>query len=237
MVGGHYACAAGVRQRFAAELHDRWRGATHSSQCGGAERDDDPGRKRADLGSEPDTAGLDMAQLRAFVQPPLTARLPIEMLHRIGNECLRPRDLRLREQFIQQSTRRPNKRASLAVLGIARLLAHQQNISFARTLTQHRLSCALPQLTAPAGLRSFTLGRGWWLRWAAGSHAVLLHFAQPAGCRSPRVTPVVDFSSMDERDGTAVGLKECCLAYSHPTERPARLESLVCFNFASRPRG
>src|ERR1700691_4486854 len=179
MVGGDYACAAGVGQRFATKLHDRSRGATDSPQRRSAERDDDPGREAADLGSEPDAAGLDMAQLRSFVRPPFTARPPIEILRRVGDEYFRPSDLRLREQFVQQSTRRPDKRVSLAILGIARLLAHQQNMRSVRALTQHRLRGTLPQLTAPAGLRSFTLSRGRRLRWAAGGDAVLIHFAPP----------------------------------------------------------
>jgi hypothetical protein len=184
MVGGHDACAAGVGQRFAADLRDRRRGATHSAQGRSAERDDDPGRERPDFGSEPDTAGLDMAELRSLMQPPFTPRLPTEMLHRIGDEYLRPRDLRLSEQLIQQSTRRPNERVSLVVLSIAGLLAHQHNMGFARALTQHRLSGALPQLTAPAGLRSFPLGGRRWLFWAAGRHVPFIHFPRLCGCRS-----------------------------------------------------
>jgi hypothetical protein len=60
---------------------------------------------------------------------------------------------------------------SLAILGNPWLLADQHDTSFARALTQDRLSGALPQLAAPAGLRSFTLDRGWWWRWVAGGHA------------------------------------------------------------------
>src|ERR1700683_4728371 len=219
MVGGHYACTAGVGQRFAADLLDRGRGATHSPQRRGTERDDDPGLEPTDLGNEPDTAGLDMAQLRSLVQPPLTARLPIEVLHRIGDEYFCPRDVRFSEQLIQYLARRPHKRASLAVLGIARLLAPQHNLRFAGTLARHRLSGALPQFTAPAGLRSFALGRGRRLRWTMGSHGVLYNSRKgvAVGARWLR------FSSLDESGGAAFRLEHCCLSYSRPVRCLARV--------------
>jgi len=121
--------------------------------------------------------------------------------------------------LIQQSTRRPNKRVSLAVLGIARLLAHQHNMSSIRALTQHRLSGALPQLTAPAGLRSLTLGGGWWLRWAAGSH----DFLYIPRRRLAVGAAIVEFSSRDQRGGSGSfrTLNYKCNAIAKPRNRCA----------------
>src|ERR1700728_3802628 len=97
MVSGHYECAACVGQWLAAKLRNWCRGSADRPQCCGAERHDDAGRERADLRIEPDTAGLNVPQLRSFMQPAFSAWLPIEMLHCVGNEYLHPLDLRLRE--------------------------------------------------------------------------------------------------------------------------------------------
>src|SRR5712692_2475386 len=119
--------------------------------CGcGAEAHDDPRPDGGDLRLQPGAASRDFASIWLLVDTSLAARLPFEVLDGVGHVHLVTIDAGSFERLIQQLARRPDERPALAILIVARLLAHHHQLGRGAALTEHRLRAALVQITAAA---------------------------------------------------------------------------------------
>src|SRR5213080_1894358 len=78
-----------------------------------AEANESRGLDQGDLGVEPRPAGGDLGRVRLGVNPPLAARLPLEVLHRVCDVGLTPIDTGLLEGAIEQLTGRPDERPEI----------------------------------------------------------------------------------------------------------------------------
>jgi hypothetical protein len=75
----------------------------------------------------------------------------LEVLDRIGHVDAPPVDPRGLERLVEQPARRPDKRMTLAVLLVARLLAHQHHLGGPRPFAEDGLRRAHPEMAAAAG--------------------------------------------------------------------------------------
>src|SRR2546429_242304 len=73
-----------------------------------AEANESRGMDQGDLGVEPRPAGGDLGRVRLGVNPPLAARPPLEVLHRVGDGGLTPIDTGFLEGSIEQPAGRPD---------------------------------------------------------------------------------------------------------------------------------
>jgi len=115
------------------------------AQCDGQRRPD----KRA-LTIEPPATGNNLAAVRAGVQSPLSARLELEVLDRVGHVSGAAIDTRIAERAVEQLSRRPDKGLPGQILLIARLFANEHQPCIDRTFAKHRLGCAAMQRAARA---------------------------------------------------------------------------------------
>src|SRR5216683_1715851 len=90
---------------------------------GGSEADDDARLDDVDFRLQPGAAGVDLGRVRLFVNAPLAARLPLEVLHDVGDVDLGPVDAGLIECFVEKIARRSDEWPSLQVFLISGLLA------------------------------------------------------------------------------------------------------------------
>src|SRR5438046_10443265 len=88
-----------------------------------AEANESRGMDQGDLGVEPRPAGGDLGRVRLGVNPPLAARLPLEVLHRVCDVGLTPIDTGLLEGSIEHLTGRTDERPATQVLVFCRVLA------------------------------------------------------------------------------------------------------------------
>ena len=86
------------------------------------------------------------------MQPPIAARRPFEMLHRIGHINPFAVDARLVEQVVQQPAGRTDERASLPVVLISGLLAHEDDPGVGRTFSENGLGGVLEKIAASVAL-------------------------------------------------------------------------------------
>ena len=75
-------------------------------RSGGAEADDDAWFDQGNLGIEPRAARRDFRRARLLVNPPLAARLPLEMLDDVGDVGRRPVDARGFQRAIEKLDRK-----------------------------------------------------------------------------------------------------------------------------------
>src|SRR5690348_2483553 len=80
-----------------------------------------------ELRLEPGAAGHLLGPARLRVDAPLPARLPLEVLDRVRDVDLPAVDPREIERLVEQAPRRPDERAALLVLLVARLLADEHH--------------------------------------------------------------------------------------------------------------
>src|SRR6266498_2675518 len=111
----------------------------------GAEAHEDVGLDDGELGVEPRPARRDLRPRRLRMDPALAARLPLEVLDHVRHvgEC--PVDARLAERLVEQTSRRSDKRAALAVLTVARLLADEHYLRALRAFTEDGLGRRSPR--------------------------------------------------------------------------------------------
>ena len=81
---------------------------------------------------------------------PLAARLPLEVLHDVGDVDRRPVDPRLDERAIEQTARRPDERTPRQILFVPRLLAHEHHARVTRAFAEHGLRPTLVELARGA---------------------------------------------------------------------------------------
>src|SRR5688500_1033942 len=140
-------------QQLAALLHQLEPGPHDRLRGGGAETDDEGGLDGSELRLEPRAARLDLRRARLLVDAPLPSRLPLEMLHRVGDIDLVARDAGVRERLVEHRAGGADKRLALPILLIARLLADEHHARGARAGAEHDLRGGLIQIAAAALMR------------------------------------------------------------------------------------
>lgn len=106
---------------------------------GGSEADDQPGPDGFDLGIHPWVAGCYLPQVWLFVDAPLSAKLPFEVLYRIGYICRFPIDARFFHAAVEHMPGGTDERFSLQVFLIAGLLADEENGRRRLAFSEYRL--------------------------------------------------------------------------------------------------
>ena len=102
-----------------------------------------------DLGLEPGTARADFTRIRFRVYPPLTARLPFEVLYYVGHVNRLAIDAGLLQGAIEQLPCRSDERMAGEILGVARLLADEHEARGSRPFAE---DCLRPSFVEIAGL-------------------------------------------------------------------------------------
>ena len=115
-----------------------------------AQADDRARLHGLDLGQEPGHAGADLGGVRLRVDAALAARLPLEVLDRVGHVDGAAIDARLLEAAVEQPARRSDEGPALAVLVVARLLAHQHHAGARAALAEDGLGAALVEVARGA---------------------------------------------------------------------------------------
>ncbi len=127
MDGDDDARAVASREQRPAHPRDRHAAAEQAVRRGRAERHRQLGLHDRAFEIVPPAAAIDLIGIRLFVQPALAARLPLEMLHRIGDEHLAPIDPGLADRPVEHAPGRAHERPALLILLVPRLLAdHHQ---------------------------------------------------------------------------------------------------------------
>ncbi len=132
-------------EHFTTMAHDRnWSSDQALRRCC-SKRDDELRRYRCDFAHEPHTAAhFDFAGVRALVQPPLAARLKLEVLDRIRHVDARAVHAGLSESLVQDGSGRPHERMSREVLTVSRLFAYKHDLRVGRPLSKYGLGCVFP---------------------------------------------------------------------------------------------
>src|SRR5438067_2064459 len=159
MVGSEDTCARRMMNLGFARRGDRDtrtgdRAERRCTQC-----DDDARTNGADLALQPFVAGGHLALRRRLVNAPLTARLPAEMLDRVGQIEIGGRDAGLAKHVAQQLAGRTDEGLALLILLVARLLADQHQPRLVRAFAAHSLRRALPQIAATTSVELAFVGR------------------------------------------------------------------------------
>ena len=139
---------------------NRHRTSEHRLDGGRAETDD---HRRLDLrqfGRQPRAAGFHFARARLLVNPALSSSLrrrrgPAEVLDGVGEIDGRTVEARMDERAIEQRASRTDKGMPIAILGIPRLLANEDDPGIGRPLAKYRLRRPRKQWTRLAALRLF----------------------------------------------------------------------------------
>ena len=102
------------------------------------------------LALQPLAARFNLALRRRLVQAALAARLPFEVLHRVGDVEPGAVEPRFGQGGVEDAPRRPDEDVAFAVLGIARLLAHQHDPRARIALPEDGLRGVLPERAVAA---------------------------------------------------------------------------------------
>src|SRR5688572_27072733 len=86
-----------------------------------------------------------LALRRRLVQAALAARLPLEVLDRVGDVQVLALDARGLQRPVEQASGRPDERQALAVLLVARLLADQHDPGVGVAGAEHSLRRVGPE--------------------------------------------------------------------------------------------
>ena len=138
------------RKGSAAQRADRRRAAEQAADRSRAQRDDHSGLDDRALKVLPPAAAIDLVGIRPLVQAALTTQLVLEVLHRIGDECLLSRNAGVIERLVEHSPGRTDERQAGQILFVAGLLADQHDRRPPRALPGHRLGGVAVERTAPA---------------------------------------------------------------------------------------
>ena len=99
---------------------------------------------------EPGQACFDFSLCRRFVEPAFAARLPLEVLHRIGDVDVLARNARGFECLVEKLARRADERMPFDVFAVSWLFADNEQWRVLATFTKYRLRAAPPQRTRAA---------------------------------------------------------------------------------------
>ena len=144
VVRGDDVRAALVVKRGRASFRNADFAVDDCAQCGCAQCGNHDRAVGGDLRFEPVVAGCDFALRRRLVDAPGAARLPAEMLDRIGDIDVVVWDAGIIQRPPQEKAGRTDERLALAVFLVAGLLAHQHEMRPSRAFAGHALSSPLP---------------------------------------------------------------------------------------------
>jgi len=137
----------------------------HRLGGGRSEADDDARLDDIDLRLQPWPAGIDLRGVRLLVDAPLAARLPLEVLHHIGDVDAAAIDARFLQRLVQEIARRPHKGPALKVFLVPRLLADEHHGGCLLPFAEHGLRSGFPEIAGlAAGGRDLQLLQRW-SRW------------------------------------------------------------------------
>jgi hypothetical protein len=111
---------------------------------------------RRNLGVEPRAAGLDFALRGCLVQATLAARLPLEVLHRVGDVERRAVDAGGLERAVEKAPGGTDERQAAPVFLVAGLLADEHRTGMGRAGAEYGLRRARPQRAVAASCRRLT---------------------------------------------------------------------------------
>src|SRR5262245_42160330 len=112
---------------------------------GGAEADDERGRKRRQLAFEPAAAGVELALRGCLVDPSRAAGRPLEVLDCIGNVDGAPVQPRRDERPIEETSGRADERPSDTVFDVARLFPNEHDTAVRSAFAKYGLRRAAPK--------------------------------------------------------------------------------------------
>ena len=102
---------------------------------------------------QPGPAGRCLAAVRLFVDAPLAHWLPLEMLHHVRDVNLVAVDAHFLQNFVQEFSRRTDKRPPRQIFIVPRLLAYEHHLRVRRAFAEDRLGAGLPERARPAAFR------------------------------------------------------------------------------------
>src|SRR5438093_10521924 len=119
----------------------------------GAEADDGARLDELDLDIQPGAAGRNLGRVGLLMNPALAARLPLEVLHDVGDVDRSAIDARSFERAIEQLACGADEWTPGEIFGVARLLAHQHQLGLTRAFAEDGLRAVLPQVASLTRLR------------------------------------------------------------------------------------
>src|SRR5205085_6925646 len=133
-----------------AVLHQLELRAEHRLRGRRTEADDDLRLHRAQLRLEPRAARFDLRHARFLVDAPLAPRLPLEMLHGVGDIHLMARNARSVQRLVEHRAGGADKRRALTVFLVARLLADKHHACLVWTGAEDDLRGRFVEIAAAA---------------------------------------------------------------------------------------
>src|SRR5690242_6512799 len=100
----------------------------------------------------PLTARVNLALPWLLVNAPLPTRLPLEMLHDVGDVDDLPIDSRLLERAVEQLARRSHEGMAVQIFFVSWLLTDEHDLRALRTFAEDGLRRVLPQIAVAAAL-------------------------------------------------------------------------------------
>jgi hypothetical protein len=147
---GHAKLSVSFRTAF---THHAYVASRHGSSRRGSETYDQTRLDCIQFRLQPRSAGGHFARVRFLVEPPLSARLPLEVFHRVREVERDSIDTSGDERTIEQLSRRPDERFTRAVFLIAGLLAHEHDARPRWARTENGAGRVAPQGTRPTRFR------------------------------------------------------------------------------------
>jgi len=124
-------------------------------QCiksGSAHGHDQVGGKQAQLCCQPPGAALNLAAIRAFMQPPLAALFEFEMFDGVRHITLRAVDAGFLETLVEETAGWSDEGSAFQVLLIAGLLTDENHARFRAAFAENQLGGVSVEITSPASL-------------------------------------------------------------------------------------
>jgi hypothetical protein len=131
------------------------RSTGQGAQRGSSERDNDLWLNRSDFLIQPNIACFDFTDSGLFVQPPLAARFPLEMLHRVRDVNVAASEPGCLQGLIEHPPCGPDERMTAQVFFVAWLFSDQHDSGPVGPFAHHSLGSVLPQIAPSAILRAF----------------------------------------------------------------------------------
>ncbi len=139
-----------VRDQFSASFRHFERTTQQALRGRRTQANDDFRLDNGDFGFQPRPARKNFHLVRLSVNSPFAARLPFEVLHRVGDIDLATIDSRDIESLVENTTRWPNERPSFQVFFIARLFANKEHSGLAATFAENCLCAELIEIATGA---------------------------------------------------------------------------------------
>ena len=152
---GHNARGQVRFQNFPALAGDAEGRAKDRLRRGRAQADENFRPNEAQFRLKPGPAGRDIARARFLVDAPFSARLPLEMLDRVGDVNGVAIDFRVDERSIEQLAGRTNERLPVQIFLITRLLAEEHECGLLRAFAEDGLGRMFGERARGAAESSF----------------------------------------------------------------------------------